>query len=144
MSPIGPEHGDAVDRATYHLIQALGSRARVRTQGAFAASDDSEPQPDVAVLPPGNYGSGNPHEAWLIIEVAKSSLADDREKAALYAASNVEEYWILNLVDDVVEVHRDPKGGRYRVVEVRPRGAVVHLQHFGDVEIALDELFPRP
>jgi Uma2 family endonuclease len=143
MSPIGPEHSDSVDRANFRLINALGSRARVRIQGAFAASDDSEPHPDVAVVPPGNYGSENPREAWVIIEVAKSSLADDREKACLYATSNVEESWIVNLVDDVVEVHRDPQGGRYRTIEAHPRSAAIQLQHFREVEIALAELFPR-
>jgi Uma2 family endonuclease len=144
MSPIGPEHGESVDRANVRLVKALDPRARIRVQGAFAASDDSEPQPDLAVLPPGDYSRENPRQAWLVIEVAKSSLEEDRAKAALYATSQVEEYWIVNLVDGVLEVHRDPAGGRYRNVETLPRSAVVRLGHFDDVAIAVDELFPRP
>jgi Uma2 family endonuclease len=143
MSPIGPDHGDAVDRSAEKLFQALAGRARIRVQGAFAASDDSEPQPDLAVLPPGNYGAENPREAWLIIEVAKSSLDEDRDKAALYAASSVEEYWILNLVDDVVEVHRDPGAGRYRSMQTFGRNTTLRPARFADVEFAVDDLLPR-
>jgi Uma2 family endonuclease len=143
MSPIGPEHGDSVDRINELLVAALRGRARIRVQGAFAASDESEPEPDVAVLPPGNYGGENPKKAWLIVEVAKSSLDDDRSKAALYASSVVDEYWIVNLVDDVVEVYREPSAGRYRSVQTVTRDATLRLVHFPDVELVVDELFPR-
>lgn len=143
MSPIGPEHGDSVDRVTERFFAALAGRARIRTQGAFAASEASEPQPDVAVLPPGNYGHENPRVAWLVVEVAKSSLADDRQKAALYAAAGVEEYWIVNLVEDVLEVHREPSAGRYATVQTLARAAGIRLAHFPDVELTVDDLFPR-
>ena len=142
MSPVGPEHGESVDRATERFVMLLAGRARVRIQGAFAASDASEPQPDVAILPPRDYSRENPQVAWLVIEVAKSSLDDDRDKASLYAAAGVEEYWIVNLCDGVVEVHRDPSSGRYASVQTLPRTARVRLHHFPDVEILVDELFP--
>ena len=140
MSPIGPEHGESVDRAMEKLVLALRGRARVRIQGAFAASDDSEPQPDVSVLPPLNYSKANPDKAWLIIEVAMSSLAEDRDKAALYAAANVEEYWIVNLEAGVVEVYRESDGSAYRSVQIHRRGATIPLAHFPDVALSVDEL----
>jgi Uma2 family endonuclease len=142
MGPSGPEHGESVDRSVERLFAALQGRARVRVQGAFAASEASEPQPDVSVLPVLDYSRENPREAWLVIEVAKTSLDDDREKAALYAAAAVEEYWIVNLVEGVLEVHRDPRAGRYANVQTLPRTARVRVAHFPDVEIAVDDLFP--
>ena len=46
----------------------------------------------------------------LIVEVAKSSYRIDHEyKASLYARAVVPEYWIVDLVHDTVEVHREPE-----------------------------------
>lgn len=55
MSPIVPAHPEAIDQVADGLRRQLGSRARVRIQSPFAATDDSEPQPDVFVFPPGSY-----------------------------------------------------------------------------------------
>ena len=139
--PHGPAHDATVDRLTTLLVRALGDRARVRIQGAFAASDDSEPEPDVTVLPPGDYDDEHPREAWLVIEVAESSLAKDRgPKARLYAASKVPEYWIVNLVDRIIEVHADPTAGVYRSLRRAPRGETISLVKFPDVELAVAEI----
>jgi Uma2 family endonuclease len=44
-----------------------------------------------------------------VVEVSESTLAFDRgEKASLYASASIPEYWVLNLVDRCLEVHRDP------------------------------------
>ena len=136
MSPHGPEHDAVLERLTDLLTRALASRARVRIQSGFAASDGSEPEPDVVVVPPGNYDDAHPSKAWLIIEVAQSSLAKDRgPKARLYAESAVEEYWIVNLVGNAIEVHTEPSEGRYRSVKSFERGERLRLRHFPDVEI---------
>ena len=92
MSPIGPPHSDSVDELTEKLVTALVGRARVRIQHPFLAADESEPEPDVAVVPLGDYLTAHPDRAYLVIEVADSSLRKDRYvKAPLYAISNVEE-----------------------------------------------------
>jgi Uma2 family endonuclease len=94
MSPIGPAHADPIDVLTRRLVLAMGDRAVVRVQQPFAASDDSEPEPDLALVPPGRYAADHPRQARLVIEVAQSSLTYDREtKAPLYAESGVPEYW---------------------------------------------------
>lgn len=140
MSPIGPPHTSTVDRLTELLILALVRRARVRCQGSFAAGDLSEPEPDFCVLPLGDYDHAHPQEAHLIIEVSDSSLKYDRgRKAALYAERGVPEYWIVNLVDRVVEVHRGPQSGSYREQSVVPKGARLRLLAFPDVELAVDD-----
>lgn len=140
MSPIGPPHTSTVDDLNQLLVLALAGRARVRVQGSFAAGELSEPEPDVSILPLGDYRSAHPSEAHLVIEVADSSLYYDRgEKAHLYAACGVPEYWIVNLVDRVVEVHREPTASGYREVTTIPKGARLRLLAFPDVELKVDE-----
>lgn len=140
MSPIGPPHASTVDRLTMLLVPALVGRAMVRVQGSFAAGDLSEPEPDFSILPLGNRDDAHPDVAHLIIEVAQSSLRYDRgEKAELYAERGVPEYWIVNLVDRVVEVLREPQDGRYEARVTRAKGERLQLLAFPDVELAVDD-----
>lgn len=88
MSPQSVEHASPIQEATHYLVRLLGDRARVRVQLPFAASDDSEPEPDIAVVPPGAYADAHPSVAWLIIEVATPSLATDRDKGGVYALAS--------------------------------------------------------
>jgi len=68
----------------------------------------------VAVVPSRSYASGHPAGAFLVIEVAETSLDYDREtKAPLYAASGVMEYWIVDVAARRVEVHANAVDGRY-------------------------------
>jgi Uma2 family endonuclease len=140
MSPIGPPHGATVDRLTELLVLAFVGRARVRIQGSFAAGEFSEPEPDVSVLPLGEYDAEHPQQAHLIVEVAESSLSYDRErKARLYAECGVPEYWIVNLVEHIVEVHRSPSAGQYQQVTAHPKGSRLRLMAFPDVELSIDD-----
>jgi Uma2 family endonuclease len=140
MSPIGPPHSSTVDRLTELLVLALVGRARVRVQGSFAAGELSEPEPDLCVLPLGDYDAAHPQVAHLIIEVSDSSLSYDRgQKAQLYAECRVPEYWVINLVERVVEVHRLPQAGGYQQVSICPKGSRLRLLAFPDVELAVDD-----
>jgi Uma2 family endonuclease len=140
MSPIGPPHMATVDRLTELLVLALAGRARVRIQGSFAAGDLSEPEPDVSVLPLGDYDSAHPEVAHLIIEVADSSLRYDRgEKAQLYALCGVQEYWVVNLIERVVETHRQPGAAGYEHVSVHGRGERLRLLAFPNVELSVSD-----
>lgn len=119
MSPIGPPHSSAVQVLTELLLPALLGRAKVFSQSPFAALDSSEPEPDVAVVPIGDYHQKHASEAYLIIEVAESSLARDRDqKQRIYARAGVFEYWIVNVEGRCVEVHREPGSDGYAVREV--------------------------
>lgn len=115
MTPKGVPHESALQLLTATLVRELDAeRFSVRIQSAFAASDGSEPEPDVAVVDAGPYNRAHPTEAHLIIEVSASSLQIDRGiKAALYAECGVPEYWVVNVTDNVIEVYRDPEGDRY-------------------------------
>lgn len=141
MSPQGEPRAYSVARLARMLIRALGDdRALVRVQAPLAAPDDSEPEPDIAVVAPGDYLCGHPATAWLIIEVAESSLARDRSKARLYAAAAVPEYWIVNLADSIIEVYPEPLGDRYTSMTRHDRGAVLRPAHLA--EIAIRDVLP--
>jgi Uma2 family endonuclease len=97
-----------VERA---LARVLGEGWVIRGQGPIALDDTSEPEPDVAVVHggPRDYAHAHPAEPILVVEVALTSLALDRTiKSSLYARAGRPEYWIINLVDRVLEVRRDP------------------------------------
>jgi Uma2 family endonuclease len=109
--PQGSPHAVAAGLAEDALRAAFGSGWVVRVQMPVALDDESEPEPDVAVCEgsPRDYLAGHPSRPVLLVEVADASLGFDREhKGSLYARAHVPDYWIVNLGDHVVEVHRDP------------------------------------
>lgn len=127
--PIGDRHAACVNRSTRLFVRLLGDRAIVAIQNPIRL-DGSEPEPDVAILRPRDdfYASGKPAAAdvLLLIEVADTSLAFDREtKRALYAAAGIAEYWILNLLDESLEIHRGPRpDGTYAEITTHPKDGV--------------------
>lgn len=138
MTPSKPPHAFAIQELSERLIAALAPRAKIRVQLPLALTDDSEPEPDIAVVPPGDYGGAHPTRAFLAIEVADSSLRKDRHiKAPLYASAGVPEYWLVNLVDGVVEVHRDPAEGKYRSVTRHARTVTLRIESFPDVALRI-------
>ena len=112
--PQGAEHYTAIRRSARRLEVAFGPGWEVRTQGPIGLDDESEPEPDVAVVPgsPDDYRNAHPSRSVLTLEVAQSSLAIDRErKGSLYARAGLTDYWVLNLVDRVLEVFKALREG---------------------------------
>ena len=143
MSPIDPSHRESTARLDERLQAALRGRARVHCQAPIAATDDSAPEPDIYVTPLGSFWHAHPSRAHLVIEVAKSSLAYDRtEKALLYGISDVEEYWIVDLIHGLVEVRRDRDAGVWRTITTYRRGDTLQMLAFPDVTIAVSEILP--
>jgi len=145
-------HASGISRLEYAVRAILPPGWIVRTQLPVALGDESEPEPDLAVVPghPGDYSHAHPALPVLVVEVAESSLAFDRgHKASLYARAGVEDYWILNLVDRVLEVHRERApdsaavyGWRYRSVTTLAPPAVVAPFAFPAGGIAVADLLP--
>jgi len=107
--PQNAPHYTAIRKTANALEVAFGPGWYVRMQGPIGLDDDSEP--DVAVVPgtPDDYARAHPSRAVLTVEVAQSSLAlDRRHKGSLYARAGLTDYWVLNLVDRVLEVYRVP------------------------------------
>jgi Uma2 family endonuclease len=143
MAPIGPTHATTVSRLNELLLPRLLGRAGVRIQQPLVACDESAPEPDVAVVPLGDYSRQHPDRAELVVEVAESSLLHDREtKGPLYAASNVCEYWIVDLGGRAVEIHDSAASGRYARVRRAVAGETISPSSFPDVAIAVSQLLP--
>jgi Uma2 family endonuclease len=93
------------------LEPAFGAGWFVRTQCPIILDDRSEPEPDVCVVrgSPRDYVQAHPRYPALVVEVAQSGLRVARgRKATAYARARIADYWIVNLVDRVLEVHREP------------------------------------
>ncbi|HKW94388.1 MAG TPA: Uma2 family endonuclease [Methylomirabilota bacterium] len=109
--PQGSPHALGIRMAEEALRTAFASGWDVRGQLPVALDDESEPEPDVSVVPGSfrDYRHDHPARPVLVVEVAESSLGVDRgEKASLYARAGLADYWIVNLVAHVLEVYRDP------------------------------------
>jgi Uma2 family endonuclease len=144
MSPQGTRHASVGRRLADLLARALGTRALVSCQFPFAASDDSEPEPDIAVIRRDDYLADHPTRAHFIAEVAETSLRKDRgAKSAVYAAAGVPEYWVVNLADNVIEVFTGPGPDGYARQRLARSGERLQLLEFPDVELAVDEILPR-
>ncbi len=108
--PQNSPHARAISLGLETIQRALAPGWHVRVQLPIALDDESEPEPDLAVISggPRDY-TDHPSRPSLVVEVADSSLALDREhKGSLYARARLPEYWIVNLVDRVLEVYREP------------------------------------
>lgn len=133
--PQGDRHAAAVSALQIALARAFGRRFHVRTGAPVALDPASEPEPDLAVVPgkPWDYGRGHPSKPVLVAEVADTSLATDRlHKGPIYARAGLTDYWIVNLVDEVLEVYRRPGrdaswpyGWKYGSLRVYRRGDFV-------------------
>ena len=109
--PQGALHYTAVLKAARALEVVFGTGWVVRTQGPIGLDDDSEPEPDVAVVRGSleDYRTAHPSRPALTVEVAESSLEADRaRKGGAYARAGLADYWIVNLIDRVLEVYREP------------------------------------
>jgi Uma2 family endonuclease len=104
-------HAVMVSRVERVLRAAFGPGWYVRTQMPLALDDESEPEPDLVVVPgePDDYFDAHPTSAVLIVEVSLSRLRfDRREKSSLYARARIADYWIVNIPDHRLEVYRQP------------------------------------
>lgn len=146
ISPQKPYHAQGVSLAHVQLLPLFSADFYLRIQMPLALGVDSEPEPDIAVVPdsPRSHGSSHPTSAVLVVEVAESSLLHDRKrKASLYARAGIPDYWLVNLVDWHLEVYRDPQDGEYRSHTIlRPGDSVSPLVR-PDLRISVADLLPE-
>lgn len=152
MAPQNSPHAGTVTWGQETLQGAFGRPYIVRAQSPLALGPSSEPEPDIAVVvrTPDRYTSAHPTTALLVVEISDSTLAFDRtRKAAVYAAGPIADYWIVNLVDRVVEVYRDPiatpgerQAHAYRTVQIYRPGEQLAPLALPGTAIAVDDLLP--
>ena len=121
MAPELPIHRATYRRGVKYLEALLGDRAVIFSAAPITLPKQSEPQPDIciAVPPESRYDQRHPEPEdihWLI-EVSNSTLAYDLdEKAKLYAKSGIQDYWVLDITNTQLWVHRNPQNGVYQSV----------------------------
>ena len=150
--PQGSYHAAITTKIGRLLASAFGAHWHTRLHSPLALGEHSEPEPDIAVVAgePEDYLEAHPSTAALVVEVAEASLRLDRRfKAALYAEAGLPEYWIVNLVDRTLEIHRDPQpppdrdaSWTYRSIDVLHPSATVAPQAAPAARIAIADLLP--
>jgi Uma2 family endonuclease len=150
--PQGSYHAGTLGAAGDALRAALPPAWLMRVQLPVALDDESEPEPDLALVPGEwtDFLTAHPSRPVLVVEVSESSLAFDRgEKGSLYARGGIPDYWIVNLVDRLLEVYREPEpdstapyGWRYRSVQRLTRDVVVSPLALPTVRVAVAALLP--
>jgi Uma2 family endonuclease len=150
--PQNSAHYTAIGLVEDALRAALPPGWLVRSQGPIELDDESEPEPDIAVTRGDrrSYSRHHPSRPSLVVEVAESCLTFDREhKGSLYARARLEDYWIVNLADRVLEVHRrpvldpaSPFGWRYASREILSAESVVELLALPGARVRVSDLLP--
>lgn len=139
MAAEGVAHAYLSDEAGDYLAEKLGSRVKVREGKPITLPNDSEPQPDLAIVKPlgAVYFERHPapSDVYWLIEYSDSSLKKDMEqKARIYAVAGIKEYWVVNLQKTILVVFRDPVNGKYRSTKKYDDGEISPLD-FPDTKL---------
>ena len=145
-------HRTAVLLVAKAVEGAFGEGWFVQTQSPIILDDRSEPEPDVCVVrgSPRDYVDAHPTRPALIVEVAQSGLPIARgRKAAVYARARIADYWIVNLIDRVLEVRREPvrpgparRHWGYAVIETLGADAIIAPLAAPSASIRVADLLP--
>ncbi len=155
MAAKGTRHTVATTRLIRELLMLIERQAIVRCQSPITLPNHSEPEPDIVIarLQDDEYLTSHPAppDIILVIEVADSSLDFDRQvKAPLYAAAGIDEYWLINLVDNRLEIYRQPEGSIYTNTQIvlpslgtKPSERdSINLPQFPDITLNIATIFP--
>jgi Uma2 family endonuclease len=147
MSPEGEPHAYCSDEAGEYLAKLLGERAKIRQAKPITLPNDSEPEPDVAIVQRlgRDYREHHPYPEnifWLI-EYANSSLEKDLEiKSKIYAEAGIPEYWVVNLKKLHLVVFREPLEGDYATKLTLTAGIIQPLA-FPDVSVSVEQIINK-
>lgn len=144
MSPEGEPHAYFSSEAGEYLIKLLGDKATIRLDKSITLPNNSEPQPDIAIVQRlgREYLQHHPYPEnilWLI-EYADSSLEKDLEvKSKIYAEVNIAEYWVVNLKRRTLIIFREPQDGEYGSKFTLTSGTICPLA-FPDMAISVNAM----
>lgn len=142
MNPIGSRHAACIDRLSRFFHKTVGENAVIRSQSPLHINDHSEPEPDLMLLKPRDdfYAKAHPgpDDVFLLIEVADSSLAYDRDvKLPLYARAGIAEVWMVDLAAKAVERYLDPADGAFSQIETLKPGESLAPRAFSESAIPI-------
>ncbi len=144
MSPEGAPHSSSCSEIGEYLRRILGDRAKIREAHPITLPNNSEPEPDIAIVKIRSslYRDRHPYseDVFWLIEIANSTLAKDLGiKKDLYADAGIEEYWVINLLESALVVFRDLMAGEYRSTTHFTSGTISPLA-FPDLSIDIQQL----
>jgi Uma2 family endonuclease len=149
--PHNPPHDVTVGLIDEGIRSALSDEWKIRIQSAIT-TDESEPEPDIAVVrgPLRTYAKRHPAalDIAMVAEIAETSLQRDRNKRRIYAGANIPVYWIINLADSQIEVYTDPSGPalspQYATTAIFKRGDSLPVEIAGQIVAILrvEDLLP--
>lgn len=143
--PIGKRHSAVVERLNEILRDELGKSVSLRNQQPIKFGDYNEPEPGLAILQRREdfYSEVKPEpkNVLMLIEVSDATLKYDRDtKLALYAEAGIAEAWIVNLPNNIVEIHTNPSNGIYQLTKIFKSGDVAKSESLPDLSIEVDRI----
>ena len=141
---IGDRHAFVVDFLTNFFIKTLPDSIRVRVQNPLHLTNYDEPEPDIVLADLSKYDGKRhprPAETILVVEVSDSTLKYDRDtKLPLYAAAGIPEAWIVNLPNNIIEIHQQPGMGIYQLTKIYKPGERVQSAVLPDLSFEVDSI----
>lgn len=137
-------HSACVNFLNRVFIKSVSDDILVSVQNPLRISEYDEPEPDIVLSDLTKYDGKRhprPEEVFMVVKVADKTLKYDRDiKLSLYAAAEIPEVWIVNLVNDIVEIHQKPSSGIYRLAQIAKRGEIASSSVLPQIKISVDEL----
>ncbi len=141
---IGDRHAAAVNSLNRIFFENVSDKVLISVQNPLRLSDFNEPEPDIVLSDLTKYDGKRhprPEETILVVEVSDSTLRYDRTvKLLLYAQAEIPEVWIVNLPDNIIEIHQKPKHGIYQLTKIFNSGEIVRSEILPDLEIEADKI----
>jgi len=146
MTPIGSRHSAVVKRLNSLFTRKVQGRAIVGVQDPIQLlQEQSEPEPDITLLKYREdfYSAELPkgEDVLLIIEVADTSLEHDREtKIPLYALAKIQEVWLVNLLENCIEIYSSPSSAGYELRRIARQDQAVSPKNFSDISLTANQI----
>ena len=145
MAPEGMPHAVFCGKAVKYLRNLLGDSAEIRETHPITLPNNSEPEPDVAIVrsPDTQYLAHHPYpeDVFWLIEYSDSTLAKDlNAKQSIYAQAGILEYWVVNLQASELVVFREAGNDGYQTETKLTSGSISPVS-FSDIEVEVRRLF---
>ena len=141
---VGNRHAAVVDFLNKIFVKNVSEDILVRIQNPIRLSDFNEPEPDLVLADLTKFDGKRhprPQEILLVIEVSDWTLKYDRDrKIPLYAETEIPEVWIVNLMNEIIEVHTKPSVGLYQSVKIYKRGDIIETKYLPNLSLNINDI----
>jgi Uma2 family endonuclease len=142
---VGSKHASIVKRLNRIFTKLISVQTIISVQDPIHIDEFNEPEPDIAVLKLRDdfYAQNHPTagDVLLLIEVSHSTIEFDREiKKSLYAEAGIEEFWLVNLKENIIETYSQPKNGNYRLAQILEPGETIQSKTIENLTLKVEEI----